>query len=79
MEIVSINKAAQKAEQHKKDLLEILDKFKEMIENDEIDEFVIASTDKDGEVQIHVTVRDLIGGVGLFEIGKKILIDQEVF
>lgn len=79
MEIVSINKAAQKAEQHKKDLLEILDKFKEMIENDEIDEFVIASTNKDGEVQIHVTVRDLIGGVGLFEIGKKILIDQEVF
>jgi hypothetical protein len=37
----------------------------------------MASIDKEGEVNIHASVKDLIGGVGLFEVGKNILISQQ--
>jgi hypothetical protein len=63
-------------EQYKKDLLEIVDLFREMVENDEIREFVIASLDQDGEVVLTTCCKDLIGGVGLFEFGKQALMQQ---
>lgn len=75
MEIVSINKNAEK---HKKELLEVIDVVKSMIESGEIDEFVMASSNQDGSVQIHASIKDALGGVGLFEIGKRILIDQQI-
>jgi hypothetical protein len=37
---------------------------------------VACSLDKDGEAQIHVSALDLPGSVGLFEIGKHLLISQ---
>jgi hypothetical protein len=37
----------------------------------------MSSIDKEGEVLIHASVKDLIGGVGLFEVGKNILIQQQ--
>jgi hypothetical protein len=75
VEIVSINKNAEK---HKKELLEVIDVVKAMIESGEIDEFVMASSSQDGAVQIHASIKDALGGVGLFEIGKRILIDQQI-
>lgn len=75
MEIVSINKNAEK---HKKELLEVIDAVKSMIESGEIDEFVMASSSQNGSVQIHASIKDALGGVGLFEIGKRILIDQQI-
>jgi hypothetical protein len=73
MKIVNLNREFPK-EKRKKDLLEIIDSFRQRIVDDEIDEFVIASMDpNDGEVVITVCCQDFVGAVGLFEIGKNIL------
>jgi hypothetical protein len=73
MKIVNLNREFPK-EKRKKDLLEIIDSFRQRIVDDEVDEFVIASMDpNDGEVVITVCCQDFVGAVGLFEIGKNIL------
>jgi len=73
MKIVNLNREFPK-EKRKKDLLEIIDSFRQRIVDEEVDEFVIASMDpKDGEVVITVCCQDFVGAVGLFEIGKNIL------
>jgi hypothetical protein len=75
MQVVSIN---DKTEAKKKaDLLEILDHLRAEVERGDIEEFVTTSVDKEGEVQIHVASKDFIGAIGLFEIGKHILISRE--
>jgi hypothetical protein len=74
MKVVSLNK--NKAEQRKKDLLEVVDNIRSQIEDGTIVELVAASIDKDNETQIHVSCVDFHGGVGLFEIGKQIFIHQ---
>jgi hypothetical protein len=48
-----------------------------LIEEGEIKELVACSMDKDGISNIHVSALDLAGGVGLFEIGKHLLIQTE--
>jgi hypothetical protein len=75
MKIVSINERQEN--QHKQELLEVINHLKAAIENDEITEFVAASIDKNNETQIHICVIDIPGGVGLFEIGKYLLISSE--
>ena len=73
MKVVNLNRELPK-EKRKKDLLEIIDSFRQRIVDDEVDEFVIASMDpNDGEVVITVCCQDFVGAVGLFEIGKNIL------
>ena len=85
MKIVSINDAPKKTEdtdvidfqeKRKIALLDILNHMKEQIEAGEIQEFTATSLDKDGEAQIHCYVGDVAVGVGLFEIGKNILMTQ---
>lgn len=74
MKVVSIS---DKTEAKKKsDLLEILDHLRKEIEEGAIEEFVAASVSPDGDVQIHAASKDFMGAVGLFEIGKHILITQ---
>ncbi len=75
MNVVSIADANQK--KRKAELLETLEEIKKMVENDEITEFVATSINDDGDIKIHAYCKDFIGGVGLFEIGKKIFISQE--
>lgn len=75
MKVININ---DKTDSKKKDnLLEILEHLRAEIESGAIEEFVAVSIDKDGECQIHAAAKDFIGAVGLFEIGKHILISQE--
>ena len=74
--VVSIS---QKREDTKKaDLLEVLEEMRKRVESGEISEFVAASLSEEGDVQIHANVRDIAGGVGLFEIGKKIFIETTI-
>lgn len=75
--VVEFNPAAKEAEQRKQELLEVLDAIRELVESGEIKEFVACSSDKDGLAQIHASVLDLPGGVGLFEIGKHMLINTQ--
>lgn len=82
MKVVSINEKNKELEQEqeqrsKEDMLEVLDYMKELVENGQIKEFVAASMDEMGGVQIHANIKDLAGGVGLFEIGKILLIEQQ--
>jgi hypothetical protein len=75
MKVVSIEDKTSK--KRKTELLEILDGIRARVENGEIQEFVAASIDDEGDVQIHACIKDMIGGVGMFEMGKQILINQE--
>ena len=80
MEVVSINtrrKEQIQEEEQKKAMLEVLDFIKKEVEDGSIKEFVAASIDNNGTCQIHVAAMDLPGSVGLFEIGKHILISGE--
>jgi hypothetical protein len=61
----------------KQDLLDVIDAMRMMVQSGEITEFVAASMDSDGLTQIHACAFDLPGGVGLFEIGKHLLIAGE--
>lgn len=86
MKIVSINDAPKKNddnadvidfnEKRKQNLLDILEHMKAGIEAGEITEFTATSLDTNGEAQIHCYVGDVAVGVGLFEIGKNILMTQ---
>ena len=74
MEVVSIKDLSKKKQ--KTGLLEVLDDLRKRIEEGDLEEFVVASMDGEGNVEIHVCVKDLVGGVGLYEVGKNILIQQ---
>jgi hypothetical protein len=80
MQVVSISSMSPKArveEEQKKAMLEVIEHIKSSIEKGDIKEFVAASISDDGECQIHVAAMDLPGSIGLFEIGKHILITGE--
>jgi hypothetical protein len=80
MEIVSINSRRKEEivqEEQKKAMLQVIDFIKGAIEKGDIKEFVACSIDDSGECQIHVAAMDLPGSIGLFEIGKHILISGE--
>ena len=84
MKVISINDMIKKPEQEdedrvalrKQNLLDILDHVKEEIEAGNITEIVATSLDTNGDAQIHCYVGDIAAGIGLFEIGKNILMTQ---
>jgi hypothetical protein len=74
-----ITKEQAQREDYKKDLLEIIDNFRQMIVDDEIVEFAISSLDVEGEVVITTCCKDFFGGIGLFEMGKHTLMMQSSY
>jgi|694.fasta_scaffold71513_1 hypothetical protein len=74
--VYTFDPKAKEDEERKQSLLEVIDAVRDQIERGEIRELVACSLDKDGEAQIHVSALDLPGSVGLFEIGKHLLISQ---
>ena len=74
-----ITKEQAEKQDYKKDLLEIIDNFRQMIVDDEIVEFAISSLDVEGEVVITTCCKDFLGGVGLFEMGKHTLMMQSSY
>ena len=77
MNVITLDPAAKEAELRKKELLEVIDEIRRQVEEGEIKELVACSMDKDGLAQLHVSVMDLPGGVGLFEMGKVMLINSQ--
>jgi len=77
MNVITLDPAAKEAEQRKRELLEVIEEIKKQIEEGEIKELVACSMDKSGLAQLHVSVMDLPGGVGLFEMGKVMLINSQ--
>ncbi len=79
MKIVSIDPAEHERAKRKQDLLEVLEEMRSQIESGNIVEFVAVSICDDGEPQIHSMVGDLPTAVGLFEIGKHMIIQREAY
>lgn len=79
MKVVSINSKEKEKQKNKADLLEVLNEMRQQIEAGEIVEFVAVSVLEDGEPQIHSLVRDLPTAIGLYEIGKHMIIQREAF
>lgn len=79
MKVVSIDPNEKERSKNKADLLEVLNEMREQIESGDIVEFVAVSICNDGETQIHAKVQDLPTAVGLFEIGKHMIIQQEAY
>ena len=77
MNVVSIDPKVKEIEQRKQELLEVIDEIRSQVEAGEIKELVACSMDKDGLAQLHVSILDLPGGVGLFEMGKVMLINSQ--
>lgn len=84
MKVISINDVIKKPEQEneervearKKALLDVLDHIKGEVESGNVTEVVATSLDINGDAQIHCYVGDVAAGIGLFEIGKNILMTQ---
>jgi hypothetical protein len=74
-----ITKEKSEQEEYQKDLLEIVDSFRKMVASGEVVEFAISSLDIEGEIVITTCCKDLLGGVGLFEMGKHTLMMQSSF
>jgi len=75
--VFTFDPKARAFEDRKKELLEVLDHIRTEVEEGRIKELVACSIDETGSAQIHVSALDLPGGVGLFEIGKHLLIQAE--
>lgn len=77
MNVVALDPKAKKDEERKESMLEVLAVMKQQIEEGKIKEFVACSMDEDGEAQVHASCLDLVGGVGMFEVGKHLLIESD--
>lgn len=77
MNVVSIDPKVKKDEERKQSMLDVLAEIRRQVEAGEIKEFVACSMNDDGDAQIHASCLDLVGGVGLFEVGKHLLIESD--
>ena len=73
LKVVKFERANQ-SDQFKQEMLDTIDEIRRLIDSGDITEFVMSSVDGNGDVIVHQCVRDLVGGVGLFELGKNLFI-----
>lgn len=74
MKVVDFPKES-KDEERKEALLDVLDEMRQRVVDGDLREFVACSLDGSGQAVLHINTLDLPGGVGLFEIGKNMLIN----
>jgi len=79
MKVVPLDPIAKEKEKIKADLLEVLDEIRRQVEEGDIVEIVAVSLDPNGDAQIHAKTSDLITAVGLFEMGKHMIIQREAY
>lgn len=77
MNVVPIDPKQKKDDERKQSMLDVLAEMRQQIEEGEIKEFVACSMNEDGDAQIHASCLDLVGGVGMFEVGKHLLIESD--
>lgn len=78
MNVVTLDPKIKQKEQRKEEMLEVLAELKRQVEEGLIEEFVACSQGSDQGLQIHISCLDAAGGVGMFEIGKHLLIEYEL-
>ena len=75
MKVISINDEKEKDTQNRKEeIIKILDNLKEQVESGEVTEFVASSLCKDGAVQLYIASFDVFTAVGMFEVGKNLVL-----
>ena len=80
-EMKVLNFTSKNEEENKKNIeymLEIVDYFRTQIENSEIQEFVISYMDVNNDVQLTANCKDLVGAIGIVEMGKQIILQQSI-
>ena len=77
MNVVTLDTKQKKDDERKSAMLEVLAEIKSQVEEGKIKEFVACSLNDDGDAQIHVSCLDLVGGVGLYEVGKHLLMEMD--
>jgi len=77
MNVVTLDTKQKKDEERKAAMLEVLAQIQRQVQEGKIKEFVACSLNDDGDAQIHASCLDLVGGVGLFEVGKHLLIELD--
>lgn len=75
MKVVSFENSENK---HKRECLKMIDMIKKKIEEDEIDEFVLAGSTKDEDVELYVAAKDMLGAVGIAAIGLNTLLNKRI-
>jgi hypothetical protein len=77
MKIVPLEtKESKIKKENRDDFLDIIDTFRQKFVDGEVNEFVISCLDDDGEIEVYVASHDLVGAVGMFELGKEALMSQ---
>lgn len=71
-----VSLTGKKDSQNKADLLEVIEKLKESVEEGTTTELVFIGLDADGEATLGAVVKDNVGGVGMFELGKLMFFQQ---
>ena len=77
MNVVTLDPKTKQKQQRKEEMLEVLEEMRRQIEEGMIEEFVACSHGESEGVQIHASLADSLGGVGLLEVGKHLLIEHQ--
>jgi hypothetical protein len=76
--IVSMSDVGKKAKEEEiATTIKYIDVVRDKILKGQVKEYVIASVDENGEVELNCCIKDRLGGIGLFEMGKSILMQVE--
>ena len=76
--VVKISDADETERRKIEDRVFILEQLVEKVQAGEVVEFVIASTTPQGDVEVAMYSQDFVGAVGMFEIGKQIIMSAEM-
>lgn len=79
MNIVNFNtKKDRRQEEQREYLLATIETIREQVEAGEIQDLVALSIDSEGDLKLYASCQDFVSAVGMFELGKLALIDQEL-
>lgn len=77
MNVIKFDRSKKK-DAEKKHLLELVDSLRTLIENDAVDELVAVTVNNHGNLNLYVSTADLLGAVGCLELGKNILMNEDL-
>lgn len=76
--VVKISDADETERRKIEDRVFLLEQFIEKVQAGEVTEFVIAAAGPDGSVEVSMYSQDFLGAVGMFEVGKHIIMSAEM-
>jgi hypothetical protein len=71
-----ISKADKENDKYQEELTEVAMSFMDMVTKKEIKEFVIVYVTDEGNVSISSFCKDMVGSIGMMELGKAVLLSH---